>query len=105
MVHQEPASTIANPTPNYISPTERQAAGKALRDRVPRSSHSEWKVPTNRPDPIALLKISSKGRLPNLIPIRYYRMSKSPFAFLRGSAIVMASDLAATPTTGIYVQA
>jgi uncharacterized protein (DUF2252 family) len=92
-------------TTNYISLTERQAAGKALRDRIPRSSHSDWKPPTDRPDPVALIKTSSKGRLPNLIPIRYERMSKSPFAFLRGSAIVMASDLATTPTTGVYVQA
>lgn len=40
-----------------------------------------------------------------MIPIRFGRMLQSPFAFLRKSAIVMAADLAQTPTTGIQVQA
>ena len=39
-----------------------------------------------------------------LVPIRYGRMSASPFAFYRGAACVMASDLAATPEAGIRVQ-
>jgi uncharacterized protein (DUF2252 family) len=39
-----------------------------------------------------------------LVPIRYGRMSASPFAFYRGAAYVMASDLAGTPQTGIRVQ-
>ena len=88
-----------------VSPIDRQAAGKALRDKVPRSTHADWNPSNSRPDPIALLEASNAGRLPNLIPIRYGRMLKSPFTFLRGSAIVMASDLATTPTTGIKVQA
>ncbi|MCI4370587.1 MAG: DUF2252 domain-containing protein, partial [Thermoplasmata archaeon] len=79
-------------------------AGKALRRRVPRSSHAVWQPPTDRPDPIAVLEESSRGRIPALVPIRYGRMSLSPFAFLRGSASVMARDLAATPTTGLRVQ-
>lgn len=88
-----------------VSPIDRQAAGKALRDNVPRSTHADWNPSNSRPDPIVLLEASNAGRLPNLIPIRYGRMLKSPFTFLRGSAIVMASDLATTPTTGIKVQA
>jgi uncharacterized protein (DUF2252 family) len=88
-----------------VSPIDRQAAGKALRDNVPRSTHADWNPSNSRPDAIALLEASNAGRLPNLIPIRYGRMLKSPFTFLRGSAIVMASDLATTPTTGIKVQA
>lgn len=84
---------------------ERLAAGKALREKVPRTSHGEWKLPPNRPDPIELLKHTDQGKLENLLPIRYGRMRQSPFAFLRGAAALMASDLAATPVTGIRVQA
>jgi uncharacterized protein (DUF2252 family) len=83
----------------------RLAAGKKLRERVPRSSHSQWTSGKNRADPISLLQESDRGRLPILLPIRYARMRQSPFAFFRGSAAVMAADLAATPVTGIRVQA
>lgn len=84
---------------------ERVSAGKALRERVPRRAHGKWERPANRPDPIALLKKSDHGRLQELLPIRYGRMRESPFAFFRGAAAVMASDLAATPQTGLRVQA
>ena len=84
---------------------ERFEAGKALRDALPRASHAPWKRPADRPDPIALLQQSDADRLPELVPIRYGRMLQSPFAFYRGSAAVMASDLATTPNTGIRVQA
>jgi uncharacterized protein (DUF2252 family) len=84
---------------------ERKAAGKALRDKCPRRSHATWRVPRNRPDPVELLIQSSKNRIPNLVPIRYGRMMQSPFAFYRGAAAIMASDLACTPTSGIRVQA
>jgi Uncharacterized protein conserved in bacteria (DUF2252) len=87
------------------SPDERRAAGKALRDKVPRESHAEWKQSALRPDPIEILIASNEGRLPELVPIRHGRMLTSPFAFLRGSAAVMASDLSRTPSTGIRVQA
>jgi uncharacterized protein (DUF2252 family) len=81
------------------------AAGKALRERVPRSSHAEFTPAADRPDPVELLESQSKDRLQDLVPVRYGRMMTSPFAFYRGSAIVMAEDLAHTPTTGIQVQA
>ncbi|MGP8159396.1 MAG: DUF2252 domain-containing protein [Thermoplasmata archaeon] len=51
-----------------------------------------------------LLETTDRARLPALLPIRYGRMSLSPFAFLRGSAAVMAHDLATTPSTGFTVQ-
>lgn len=82
-----------------------QIDGKALRDRVSRSAQSAWQPNSDRPDPIDLLEASNVGRLPQLVPIRYGRMLKSPFTFLRGAAIVMAADLATTPTTGVQVQA
>ncbi len=80
------------------------AAGRALRDKTPRSAHARWTVPAGRPDPIATLHHSDKGRLPELLPIRYGRMRQSPFAFYRGSAAVMAWDLSRTPKTGILIQ-
>jgi len=83
---------------------ERYAAGKALRARVPRTSHAEWAPDPERPDPISLLEASNSTRLEHLVPIRYGRMAMSPFAFLRGSAAVMASDLAKTPVSGIQAQ-
>jgi uncharacterized protein (DUF2252 family) len=87
------------------SPQERREAGKALRDKVPRESHAEWKKPGQRPDPVSILLDTNKGRLPELVPIRHSRMLTSPFAFLRGSAAVMAADLSKTPISGIRVQA
>jgi len=86
---------------------ERMSRGKALRKKVPipRSSHAEWTAPAGRPDPIEVLRHSDRGRLPELLPIRYGRMRQSPFAFFRGSASLMAWDLSKTPTTGIRVQA
>ena len=88
----------------FANRAERLAAGRALRRRVPRSSHAAWVPDRNRPDPITLLERSDKTRVRKLLPIRYGRMSTSPFAFLRGSACVMASDLATTPATGLRAQ-
>ena len=80
---------------------ERKAMGKALRDEVPRSSLGSWEVPFGRPDPIQLIMDSHEGRVPELIPIRVARMVTSPYGFLRGTAIVMAEDVAGLPATGI----
>jgi len=89
----------------YVSADERRAAGKALRDRTPRDAHGGWKPHKDRRDPIELLHESNEGRMPELIPIRFGRMAQSPFAFYRGSAAIMAADLASTPTSGVRVQA
>jgi uncharacterized protein (DUF2252 family) len=86
------------------SRAERYAAGKALRDRLPREQHGDWKPPQNRHNPVDLVIESSKGRVPELVPIRYGRMSVSPFTFYRGTALNMAADLAGTPSTGIRTQ-
>ncbi len=83
---------------------ERLSAGKALRERVPRTSHAKWTPSPDRPAPVTLLKESDRGRLSELLPIRYGRMRQSPFAFFRGAAAVMAWDLQATPVTKIRVQ-
>jgi uncharacterized protein (DUF2252 family) len=83
---------------------ERYAAGKALRLRVPREKHAEWKPPHDRRDPVEMVIESSKGRIPELIPIRYGRMMVSPFTFYRGTAGIMAADLAPTPVSGLRAQ-
>ena len=87
------------------STDQRFAAGKALRQRVPRASHAEYVPRANRPDPIAILEAQNVTRVQKLVPVRYYRMLTSPFAFLRGSAAVMASDLSSLPVSGIRVAA
>ena len=79
-------------------------AGRDLRQAVPRSSHGAWEPPPDRVDPIALLDAQNATRLPEIVPIRWGRMVESPFAFLRGSAALMAADLARTPVTGVAVQ-
>jgi uncharacterized protein (DUF2252 family) len=87
------------------SSTERAARGKALRQVAPRADHARWRPALGRPDPIAILEESNRGRVPELVPIRYGRMLTDPFAFLRGSAALMAYDLAPTPVSGARVQA
>ena len=84
---------------------ERIAKGKALRDDATRKAQKEWKPPVNRADPVDLLIESSKGRVEELLPIRYGRMMVSPFTFYRGAAAIMAYDLAHTPSTGLTVLA
>ena len=89
----------------HLSPAERVAVGKAARAQTPRSSQAVFDPPATRPDPVALLESQAASRVPELVPIRYGRMLESPFTFYRGAALVMASDLASTPTSGIQVQA
>src|SRR4051794_15919264 len=83
---------------------ERRQAGQNLRRLVPRGEHARWTPRTDRRDPVEILWESSRHRISSLLPIRHGRMQKSPFAFLRGSAAVMAADLAGTPESGIWVQ-
>jgi hypothetical protein len=88
-----------------LTPAERAAKGRQLRSQVPRSSHAGFERPSDRPDPIELLVEQSSSRLQDLVPIRYGRMLASPFSYFRGAALPMAYDLAATPATGLPVQA
>jgi uncharacterized protein (DUF2252 family) len=99
-----PHSAAENATKPPRSREERYAAGKALRDRVPRAQHSEWSPARSRRDPIDMMLESSKGRINELIPIRYGRMMVSPFTFYRGTANIMAADLASTPVSGLQAQ-
>lgn len=81
-----------------------KAAGRALRERLPRAAQSALSSAAERPDAVAAVEESNAGRLTDLTPIRVGRMAASPFAFLRGSAGLMAYDLTADPVTGIGAQ-
>lgn len=84
---------------------ERREAGKALRADVPRFELGAWRPARDRRDPVAVLEQQGETRIAELLPIRYGRMAVSPFAFFRGSAAIMAMDLATAPVTGLRVQA
>lgn len=93
----------ANVVP-HLTPSEREARGRAERADVPRRSHGDWEPSPLRPDPVALLEEQARTRVPELVPIRYGRMLTSPFAFYRGAAYVMAADLSPASRTGLEVQ-
>ncbi|MFD3913703.1 DUF2252 domain-containing protein [Streptomyces sp. NPDC058603] len=81
-----------------------KARGKALRRRVPRSAHDSVVFAAGRPDAVRAVEESSRGRVPELTPLRVGRMAATPFAFLRGAAGLMAHDLTGTPVTGVAAQ-
>lgn len=91
--------------PRVQSRDDLMAAGKQLRQTVPREDHGIWKKAADRADPIEQLAASDAERLPELVPVRYGRMLASPFTFFRGAAGVMAADLATRPVSGLRVQA
>jgi uncharacterized protein (DUF2252 family) len=90
---------------SLASPAERVSFGRAARGLVPREDHAALDLPFDRPDPVDLLELQARPRLPDLVPVRYGRMLASPFAYFRGAALPMVSDLAVTPVTGLTVQA
>ncbi len=101
---QQEDATAGSPAA-VLSPQERREQGSALREVVPREAQGGWKAPKKRRDPIEVLTASNEGRMPELVPIRFGRMLQSPFTFYRGSAAIMAADLASTPSSGLRVQA
>ncbi|MFJ2172504.1 DUF2252 domain-containing protein [Streptomyces sp. NPDC087851] len=97
-----PATTIQGRP--WLSPRERAALGKAARTRAPRSAHAEFEPSPDRTDPVSTIEAQSAARVPELVPIRYGRMTESPFRFYRGAASVMAGDLSTTPVSGLRAQ-
>jgi uncharacterized protein (DUF2252 family) len=89
---------------DLLTTRERRQAGQNLRHLVPRGQQAIWNPPADRRDPLQVLAECSRHRISSLLPIRYGRMQPSAFAFMRGSAAIMAADLASTPTSGIWVQ-
>src|SRR5215213_3438732 len=90
---------LAHPTVD-----DRRTQGREARDRTPPSSHAGWAPASDRLDPVGLLEAQNRTREPDLVPVRHGRMLVSPFTFYRGSAKIMAADLAGTPTAGLKVQ-
>jgi uncharacterized protein (DUF2252 family) len=88
----------------HLSREEREARGAAARVLLPRGALATVGAAESRPDPVELLESQGTSRLPDLVPLRYGRMATSAFAFYRGAALIMASDLAATPDSGLDVQ-
>lgn len=100
--------TLLNDSINFLKPQtplkERIAMGKAMRERCPRTSHSEWNPLKNRTSPLELLASQDATRVHKYLPLRYGRMMESPFAFYRGAALIMASDLSTVPRTELIAQ-
>ena len=97
-------ATLDGALHHQMTREERHAAGKAMRQACPRTSHAVWKPATNRREPVEMVLAAEKGRMPELLPLRHGRMVRSAFTFYRGSALTMAADLATTQTTGVRVQ-
>ena len=87
-----------------LSSAERAERGKEARHEVPRSTHAEFTPAADRSAPLDLLEHQASSRVSELVPIRYGRMTQSPFTFYRGGALIMAADLAHTPRSGFEVQ-
>lgn len=103
--HETQIDMLGSFAARRASPAERMAAGKALRRQVPRADHAVYQPSPQRPDPVAAIRKQNATRVAKLVPERMARMLASPFAFLRGSAAVMAADLAETPRSGLEVMA
>ena len=97
-------SGFVNPDPLTTTPAERMAIGESVRKAIPREVLGEWDPPANRPDPVQQLIEQSRTRVPELVPVRYGRMSVSPFTYLRGSPVVMSRDLGNAPSTPLRTQ-
>ncbi len=83
---------------------QRRAQGLEQRTKTPVADLGRLPDPGSRRDALQILHAQDAARIPELVPLRYERMSANAFAFLRGSAAVMASDLSLVPTSGIRVQ-
>ena len=106
MTHTTTTRPKRGPQTTSDAPREQRVArGKAARAEVSRESHAQFTTGPARSDPVSLLEGQGLTRVPELLPIRYGRMASSEFAFFRGAALPMASDLARTPRSGLTVQA
>lgn len=86
------------------TPEERYEYGRSLREQAPLESHAGWSPASGRTDPVVLIEEQNKDRVTWLVPVRRVRMAVSPFTFYRGSARIMAADLAHTPVSGLHTQ-
>ncbi|MCS5717352.1 DUF2252 domain-containing protein [Herbiconiux sp. CPCC 205763] len=98
-------SRLQSTRARHLTIAEALAAGRALRAEIPRSSHRDLTAAPAPRDPLGILAAQNATRLDHLVPLRLERMLTSPFAFYRGTAGIMAADLAAGASTGIDVVA
>ncbi len=83
---------------------ERTRFGKSRREMVSRAAQADLRPKERRFDPLDILRAAAEGRVRQLLPIKYARMSVSPFAFFRGAVSIMAADLGRLPHSGLSVQ-
>ncbi|GAC1415551.1 MAG: hypothetical protein NVSMB62_03480 [Acidobacteriaceae bacterium] len=83
---------------------DRLALGRSHRKHMRRADNAVCPIKDRRVDPLKLLKDSMRGRVPELIPLKYERMAASPFGYFRGAVPVMAYDLSLAQNTGIHTQ-
>ena len=95
---------ILSPDMKWISLEERRGLGQAQRKKLARSQHAEFSSKDRKVSPLELLKRSDKGRVPELVKLKYERMKALPFGYFRGAVPVMAADLSLLPHTGLMVQ-
>lgn len=89
---------------DFEGPSERLQRGRTERKHLARKLVAEVHPKKRKFDPIDLLLSTTKDRVPRLLPVKYKRMSASPFAFFRGAVCIMAADLAAHPHSDLFVQ-
>ena len=100
----EPSRRRREEVPRTEAWLARVAAGKQARAAAALEDQAVFDPTSLRADPVELLERQGPSRVAELLPIRYGRMVSSPFAFYRGAALVMAADLATTPSSGLRVQ-
>ncbi|MGH3208723.1 MAG: DUF2252 domain-containing protein [Trebonia sp.] len=99
-----PTRPAAAPHDLQATSDERRASGKAARKRVRRRTHGYWAEDGRGHDALQTILAQNEIRVPELVPIRHYRMAASPWNYYRGAAAVMAADLASQPDSGLTVQ-
>jgi uncharacterized protein (DUF2252 family) len=95
---------MSEPSEGYSTREHRRSIGRALRQKVKRVDHATFDARARKFDPVELMTSANRERREELIPLKNARMAATPFTFYRGSAPLMAADLAHLPRTGIQVQ-
>jgi uncharacterized protein (DUF2252 family) len=92
------------PTDGHRPLEDRVAIGQSQAEAVPPEQLGDPPSRDTRPDIVEVLKAEAQGRIAELLPLRHARMATNPLATLRGTASIMAADLAVRPSTGLIVQ-
>jgi uncharacterized protein (DUF2252 family) len=87
-----------------LSSAERRALGQSKRRQLSRQGNAEWRPDQVTRSALQIIAASMRGRVANLVPLKYEHMVASPFGFFRGAVPVMAADLAHMPNSGVVTQ-